>query len=341
MAEKKQLEFDLTSLVDNLGVETLEQYEAPSKHITTGTVLIDRLTCGGVPCGVITEVVGDFSTGKSLIGTQVCAYAQKQDPDAVTVYIDAEAALSKEWATEVLGIDPFRLIYYAAVELEATYDFLDQLWDSVPSDRQLVVVWDSLAATQPKAIRDDEGSKMGSMARVNSERFPQILRPIAERKVAFVLINQLRSKIGVSFGKQWESVGGRAVRFYSTLRLHMVRVGRDKVGTQTVGTKGRIEVIKSRISRPYNAVPFEISFERGIPPWSGMLALFKKAGLITGSGGNYRFKATRGKSKGGEQTFTRAEMPKVYKTLWRMTDPDIIELAMRPGKGKGKDKDDE
>lgn len=324
----------MQEIAKELKAITLAECDLADRWISTGVRSIDSLLGGGVPCGLISEFVGDFSTGKSLLGLQICREAIAAG--GLGVYGDAENALHRPWATGTLGVDAERLIYPEIFTLEQGYDHVERTLDVVQKRGLFpaVFVWDTIAAPPPKVMREGDGSTMGARARVNSERLPKILADVRKSGMALVLINQLRSKIGVQFGRKWESCGGRAIRFYSSLRVLLARTGKQKFGKVVIGTKGYAEVLKSRLSRPYRFARFEIDFERGVPPWAGTLDLLKRAGVLHASGGVYHFKATTGKWRGEAWTFAAEELPGKYKRLWRQTSKALIQKALDRGESK-------
>ena len=270
---------NMKRLAESLGATLLDDVEPVADPISTGCKAFDFLLQGGIPSGLITEFVGDFSTGKSLLGLQICR--ECLNSGGIAVLIDSENSINKSWATEVLKVDSSKLIYYVAPNLEDTYDFLFGAVQKFKKKIPSVIVWDSIAATPPAVVKGEiSGSDLAAAARVNSKKLPTLLSGLRNSGTGLVLINQLRSKIGVLFGQKWDSYGGRAIKFYSSLRVHIVKTGRVKTDKITIGTKGRAEIIKSRICRPFTFLDFTIDFEKGITPWSGTLELFKKAGLV-------------------------------------------------------------
>lgn len=312
----------IKSIASCLRASTLDQLGEAEVPISTGCLVIDCLLKGGLPGGLITEVVGDYSTGKTLLALQVCR--EVINAGGMGVYLDSENALNRDWAVKTLGVNPASLICPLTGSLEDGYDVIQKACKIVAEAgvKPSIIVWDSIAATPPAVIRKDEkGSRMAVAARINSERMPLLLEPVHQSGTILLILNQLRSKIGTLYGQKWESCGGRAIRFYSSLRLHVTRRSKEKTDGRVTGTIGRIEIIKSRWCQPFTKVDFEIDFKRGIPPWSGLLALLKKAGLLEASGGRYRL-------KGKKTSFTKAQLPELYEKLWAQVDQDKIEQAI-------------
>jgi len=309
-------EITAKSLAKILGAEILDDLEDESTLASTGCVPLDYLLEGGIPAGLITEIVGDFSTGKSLIGLQLCREVIRAG--GIGVYLDSENALNKNWAVDSLDINPEELIYLTAFSLEKTYEKIKEVCKEAKTDRPVMIVWDTIAASQPDAITISKSSDskikkdyspIGLAARKNSENMPEIVKCLRESGASLVILNQLRSKIGVLFGQKWESCGGRAIRFYSSLRLHMTKRGKIKQGGICTGITGCMEVIKSRRSKPFTKVEFDVDFNSGIDPWSGMTKLLTKAGIVAAIGGVYKF-------KGSKKSFKSADLPQIYKEIW-------------------------
>jgi len=317
-------------LAESFGASLLEDIQPNGNPISTGCLAFDFLLQGGIPSGLITEIVGDFSTGKSMLGLQLCREVIKAGGWAVL--IDSENSINKDFATKVLGVDE-NLMYFIAEDLESTYEFLVNLLEKqakkAKAKKPCVIVWDTPAATPPAIVKGTKsGSPIAPAARVHSERIPLLLNYLRGTGIALVLVNQLRSKIGVLFGQKWESYGGRAIRFYSSLRLHLTRGGRTKKNEQTTGTRGRMEIIKSRICRPFTQVEFTIDFDRGIPPWSGTLELFKKAGIIR-QGKNSSLLSYYPKE--GDRVILKPiqiSNPEIYQQMWDQADKEKLEMAL-------------
>ena len=307
---------DMKRLAESLGATLLNDIEPVADPISTGCKAFDFLLQGGIPSGLITEFVGDFSTGKSLLGLQICR--ECINSGGIAILIDSENSINKAWATDVLKVDPNKLIYFVADNLENTYGFLVEALKKFKLKIPSVIVWDSIAATPPAVVKGDiAGSDLAAAARVNSKLLPTLLSGLRSSGTGLVLINQLRSKIGVMFGQKWDSYGGRAIKFYSSLRVHIKRTGRVKAAKATVGTKGRAEIIKSRICRPFTSLDFTIDFEHGITPWSGTLELFEKAGLIKTVSGKTIFRSDQGALDLNKHDIRSS---KTYELLWENAD---------------------
>ena len=264
-------------LAESLGANLLDDLKPVGKPLSTGCKVLDLLLQGGIPRGMITEIVGAFSTGKSLLGLQLCREAAQAGH--VAVIFDAENTLNKSWAVNTLHIDPGKLITYTTETLEKTYEFLENTLDTFKKSKvkDSVIVWDSVAATNPAVlVGEKKGSEIAAAAVVHSRMIPKLLTRLRETRTSLVLLNQERAQIGVMFGQKWAGTGGNAIPYYSSLRLRLIKTGKVKKGSAISGVKGRAEIIKSRICRPFLRADFEIDFERGIVPWSGMLELLKK-----------------------------------------------------------------
>jgi len=306
----------IKALAKSLKAITLDEIDDQIPRAGTGCLVLDFLLDGGIPYGLVTEIVGDYSTGKSLLGLQLCREVIKAG--GVGIYLDSENAINKQWAVKTLGIDPATLICPTVVSLENGYNIINDICQSTYKQKvPTIIVWDTIAATPAAAHREIEKnySTIALAARINSERLSLIIDPLKQSGVALVLLNQLRSKIGVMFGQKWESCGGRAIRFYSSLRLYITRMGKLKSNNKIYGTVGRVEIIKSRCGPPFRKVVFEIDFKQGIAPWSGMLELLKDANIISVSGGIYKTKYIN--------SFHSKDLPNIYQELWKNAKKDL------------------
>lgn len=312
-----------------LGTVTLDDLAADGPTISTGCHVLDLQLGGGIPAGMITELVGDFSSGKSMLGIQICREAIKAG--GVAFYCDSERALNRDWAVAALGIDPKGLVYLEAATLEDMYERILAVIKALGkvTGPPCVLVWDSIAASPPKHILDGDNNAVAAAARVNSEQLPRVLTGLQATGVALVLINQKRMKPMVMFGQKWESMGGQAVRYYSTVRVHMIKLGKEKHGGRIVGTRGMTELIKSRRCKPFSQVKFELLFDHGVQPWSGMLSLFNEAGMLDTSGGVYTFK-----SDGYKARFTKAQLPELHAELWEHANKERLQMALWPSNNK-------
>ncbi len=312
-------------LADILGANLLDDLKPVGKPLSTGCKVLDLLLQGGIPRGMITEIVGDFSTGKSLLGLQLCREAAHKGH--IAVLFDAENTLNKTWAVDTLCMDPDLLITFTADNLEKTYGFLDKTLETFEKTKVFdsVIVWDSVAATLPAVLTGEKkGSEIAAAAVVHSRLLPKLLSRLRSTRTSLVLLNQERSKIGVMFGQHWESFGGKAIRYYASLRLRLIKTGKVRSGRSISGVKGRAEIIKSRICRPFLQADFEIDFVKGITPWSGMLELLKKAGIIKVAGSVYSLKLSKKKSL----KFKGAQLPELYKDVWRFANKEKLEQAL-------------
>ena len=318
----------LTELARMFGAALLDDFKPIAKPLSTGCLALDFLLEGGIPAGLITEIVGDFSTGKSMLGLQLCREAI--NAGGWGLLIDSENALNKPYAIKVLGVDK-NLMTYMGEDLESTYDFVINLLKKEAKKGKIkdpaIIVWDTIAGTPPAEVKDTkQNTRFAPWARIHSEKLPVLLTDLRSTGIALVLMNQLRSKMNVLFGRHWESHGGRAINFYPSLRLHLTPKGKITVDNTIVGTKGRMEIIKSRVCRPFGQVDFTIDFEKGITPWSGTLELFKKAGLVKINGSMYELLA----EDGSFCRFRPSQLnrPDIYEGLWEKADKEILKKAL-------------
>jgi recombination protein RecA len=252
-------------LAKELGSVLLEDIAVDIPRMSTGSETLDALLGGGVPVGRITEVIGDFSAGKSLLGLQLCRANGKSG--GISILIDSENSLDRKWV-ESLGVDPKTLIIPNPDEvatLEDTYTYIRKVLEiASDSEQYFLIVWDSIAATPPKAVRNGEGSTMAVDARINSQELRTLLDDLSCTETTLVLINQLRSKPGVLFGQKWESFGGRAIRFYATMRLLLTKCKKIGAKDNVKGFKVKFEVIKTKLGRPFVSTECDLYFDKGI-----------------------------------------------------------------------------
>ena len=257
------------------------------KCISTGCVVIDDAIAGkdgGIPIGMITEISGWESSGKTLIAKNVIAQTQKAG--GVGVYLDSESAFSVQVAKAV-GVDTEEMIYVQPEYMEQVFQITHDIIDSVRegTDEVFTIVWDSLASTPTK--NELEGKfVMGDRARILSAELRKIQSKISKLKICFIIINQLREKIGVMYGSPDVTPGGKAVPFHSALRLRtkkgqMIKDSQNRV----IGEWFTAKVIKNKVAPPFKVAEFEVFFDVGIPEYSGLYQSMKAQGFIQTKGG--------------------------------------------------------
>jgi recombination protein RecA len=254
--------------------------------IPTGAINLDAaIGIGGVPRGRITEIYGPESSGKTTLALHVAANAQRLG--GVAAFIDAEHALDVEYAKK-LGVDLDDLLVSQPDTGEEALEIAEILVRSGAVD---IIVVDSVAALVPKAeIEGDMGdAHVGLQARLMSQALRKLAGSINRSRTSVVFINQLREKIGVMFGNPETTTGGRALKFYSSVRLDVRRIGPVKERDDITGSKVRVKVVKNKVAPPFKQAEFDIMFNEGISHVSLLVDLGVEAGVIEKSGAWYSY----------------------------------------------------
>src|SRR3569623_414342 len=254
--------------------------------ISTGSLGLDIvLGIGGLPRGRIIEVYGPESSGKTTLALHVIAEAQRNGGSAA--FVDAEHALDPVYAKK-LGVDIDELIVSQPDTGEQALEITDTLVRSIASD---VLVVDSVAARVPRAEIEGEmgDSHVGLQARLMSQALRKLTGAIARSKTSVVFINQLREKIGVMFGNPETTTGGKALKFYASVRLDIRRIGPVKDKEDVVGSHVRVKVVKNKVAAPFKQAEFDIMYAEGISHASLVLDIAAEAGIIDKSGAWYSY----------------------------------------------------
>lgn len=260
------------------------------KTISTGCLSLDlALGIGGLPTGRIVEIYGPESSGKTTLTLQVIAEAQKSG--GICAFIDAEHALDVNYARK-LGVKVEDLLVSQPDFGEQALEIADTL---VRSNAVDVVIVDSVAALVPKSeIEGDMGDhQMGSQARLMSQALRKLTASTSKSKTLLVFINQIRQKIGVMFGNPETTTGGNALKFYSSVRLDIRRIGAIKQGDEILGNRTRVKVVKNKVAPPFKEVQFDIMYGAGISREGDLLDLGVDNELIEKSGSWYSYDGTR------------------------------------------------
>lgn len=258
--------------------------------IPTGSLGLDiALGIGGLPKGRIVEIYGPESSGKTTLTLQVIAEAQKKGGTAA--FVDAEHALDPQYA-EKLGVNIEELLVSQPDTGEQALEITDMLVRSAAVD---VIVVDSVAALTPKAeIEGDMGdSHMGLQARLMSQALRKLTANIQKANTLVIFINQIRMKIGVMFGNPETTTGGNALKFYSSVRLDIRRIGAIKKGDEVYGNQTRVKVVKNKVAPPFKQTEFDILYNEGISRESELITLGVEHNIVEKSGAWYSYDGTR------------------------------------------------
>jgi len=260
--------------------------------IPTGSIGLDAaLGVGGVPRGRIIEIFGPESSGKTTLALHIVAEAQKKG--GICAYIDAEHAMDPEYAKK-LGVQIEHLLISQPDTGEQSLEIVDSL---VRSGKVDVIVIDSVAALTPKdEIEGDMGAfHVGKQARLMSQALRKLTAIVAKSKTIVIFINQIRMQIGVMFGNPETTPGGKALKFYTSVRLDIRRIAQIKKGEEVMGGRVRVKVVKNKVAAPFKQTEFDLMYNEGISREGEMLALGEKFGLVSkSSGGSYAYKPLSG-----------------------------------------------
>ena len=314
--KKQTLENALKQIENQFGKGTImklgtrETVEVPS--ISTGSFGLDKaLGIGGLPKGRVVEIYGPESSGKTTLTLQIIAECQKAGGNAA--FIDAEHALDPEYA-KALGVDIDELLLSQPDTGEQALEVTDMLVKSGSLD---VIVVDSVAALVPRAeLEGDMGdSHVGLQARLMSQALRKITGSIQKSNTLVIFINQIRMKIGVMFGSPETTTGGNALKFYSSVRLDIRRVGAIKDGDEIVGNETRVKVVKNKMAPPFKVVDFQILYGKGINRMAEIIEYAVKKGTIEKAGSWYSFEGDKiGQGIGNASQFL-VDNPKVLEKV--------------------------
>src|SRR3954471_3083713 len=293
--KKKALNLAIAQIEKNCGKGAIMKMGSTDarvrvESISTGAINLDAaIGVGGIPRGRVTEIYGPESSGKTTLCLHVVANAQRAG--GVAAYIDAEHALDTDYAVK-LGVDVENLLVSQPDTGEQAMEICEILVRSGAVD---VVVIDSVAALVPKAeIEGDMGdSHMGLQARLMSQALRKLTGAIARSKTSVIFINQLREKIGVMFGNPETTTGGKALKFYASVRLDIRRIAPVKVKEDVIGSHVRVKVVKNKVAPPFKQAEFDIMYAEGISHTSLLVDIGSESGIIEKSGAWYSYKGQK------------------------------------------------
>src|SRR5689334_8075284 len=284
----------------------------PIDSISTGSISIDyALGIGGMPRGRVIEIFGPESSGKTTLALQVIAEAQKAG--GMAAFVDAEHALDAQYAQK-LGVDLENLLVSQPDHGEQALEIVEVLIRSNGVD---VVVVDSVAALVPKAeIEGEMGeAQMGLQARLMSQALRKLTGVVSKSKTTLIFINQLREKIGVMFGNPETTTGGRALKFYASVRIDIRRIASIKDGDTVVGGRTRVKVVKNKVAPPFREAEFDVMYGEGISRTGDLLDLAVEKRIIEKSGAWFAYSGERlGQGRENAKQFLK-DNPDIRRTI--------------------------
>ncbi len=341
LEKKKALEIAMSQIEKQFGkgsVMKLGEYKAMEiEAIPTGALGLDiALGIGGVPRGRIIEIFGPESSGKTTLALHIIAEAQKMNGEAA--FIDAEHALDPVYAKH-LGVDIDNLIVSQPDTGEQALEITESLVRSGALD---VIVVDSVAALVPKAeIDGDMGdSHMGLQARLMSQALRKLAGAINKSKTVIIFINQLREKIGVMFGNPETTTGGRALKFYSSVRLDIRKIENIKQDGEVVGNRARVKIIKNKVAPPFREAEFDIVYGKGISKEGNILDMAVNLDIIEKSGSWFSYDGEKiGQGRENAKKYLK-DNPKIMEQVEKRVR-DNFEEAFEKSLGDNEEIDDE
>ena len=287
---QKSIEQALKEIRTKFGDESITTFGAgaPQKIpvVHTGSIGLDAaLGVGGLPCGRIIEIFGPESSGKTTLALHVVAEAQKAG--GIAAFVDAEHALDPEYARRI-GVKLQELLISQPDTGEQALDIVESL---VRSGNVDIIVVDSVAALTPKdEIEGEMGQQhVGKQARLMSQALRKLTAIVSRSSTIVIFINQIRMQIGVMFGNPETTPGGKALKFYTSVRLDIRRIASIKKGEEVVGGRVRVKVVKNKVAAPFKTTEFDLLYNEGISREGELIALGEKYGLVEKAGATYKF----------------------------------------------------
>jgi recombination protein RecA len=288
--------------------------------IPTDIMTLDRaLGVGGIPRGRVIEIYGPESSGKTTLSLHIVAQAQKHE--GVAAFIDAEHALDPDYS-KLLGVNIDDLLLSQPDSGEQALEIADMLVRSAALD---IIVVDSVAALVPRAEIEGEmgDQQMGLQARLMSKALRKLTSSINKSKTTVIFINQIREKIGVMFGNPETTPGGRALKFYSSVRIDIRRLGTIKEGQEVIGARTRAKIVKNKIAPPFKEAEFDILFSEGISKESSLIDVAVSQDIITKSGAWFSYKNEHiGQGRENTRKFLK-ENPDVFNEIVKLTKQSL------------------
>jgi recombination protein RecA len=288
--------------------------------IPTDIMTLDlALGVGGIPRGRVIEIYGPESSGKTTLSLHIVAQAQKHE--GVAAFVDAEHALDPDYS-RLLGVNIDDLLLSQPDSGEQALEITDMLVRSAALD---IIVIDSVAALVPRAEIEGEmgDQQMGLQARLMSKALRKLTSSINKSKTTVIFINQIREKIGVMFGNPETTPGGRALKFYSSVRLDIRRLGAIKEGQDVIGARTRAKIVKNKVAPPFKEAEFDILFTEGISKEGSLLDVAVSQDIITKSGAWFSYKNEHiGQGRENSRKFLK-ENPKVFQEISKLTKQSL------------------
>lgn len=306
-AKRKAIDLAIKEIQTKFGDEAIMTFgtgkPAAIPSISTGSLGLDAaLGIGGLPRGRIIEVFGPESSGKTTLALHVIAEAQKKS--GICAFVDAEHALDPEYARKI-GVKLPELLISQPDTGEQALEIVESLVRAGSVD---VIVVDSVAALTPKdEIEGDMGqAQMGKQARLMSQALRKLTAITAKSNTIIIFINQIRMQLGVMFGSPETTTGGKALKFYTSVRLDIRRIAQIKKGDEIVGGRVRVKVVKNKVAAPFKTTEFDLLYNEGISREGEIIALGEKYDIISKAGAMYRYgETTLGKGYDATRGFLR------------------------------------
>ena len=322
----KSIDVALREIKTKFGEEAIMTYGSGKvtaiASIPTGSLGLDAaLGIGGLPRGRIVEVFGPESSGKTTLALHVVAEAQKKG--GICAFVDAEHALDPEYARRI-GVKLPELLISQPDTGEQALEIVESL---VRANSVDVIVVDSVAALTPKdEIEGDMGQvHVGKQARLMSQALRKLTAITARSKTIVIFINQIRMQIGVMFGNPETTPGGKALKFYTSVRLDIRRIAQIKKGDEVVGGRVRVKVVKNKVAAPFKTTEFDLLYNEGISREGELLALGEKYGIVEKSGSSYKFgEVSLGRAYDASRTFLR-ENKDISNTLLKQIREKLVQ----------------
>ncbi len=329
--KKKQLDLAVEALEKQFGKGTImklgDDAAMQVQAVSTGSITLDfALGVGGLPKGRIIEIFGPESSGKTTIALHTIAETQKEG--GVAAFVDAEHAFDPVYARKI-GVDTKSLLFSQPESGEQALTIVDTL---VRSNAVDIVVVDSVAALVPQAELEGEMGEatVGLQARLMSQALRKLTGVISKSSCLVIFINQLRDKIGVMYGSPETTTGGKALKFYASVRLDIRRIGQIKEGTEIIGNRTKVKIVKNKVAPPFKEVEFDIIYGEGISKLGELIDLAVEFGIIKKSGAWFSYEGEKiGQGRENVKT-TLKENKELYEQIYTQTR----EMMMQNGTDK-------